>query len=54
MSLVFLKDKAMMARWGLDGMRSFEQVSVAKKEGTRIEQRIVESAEISTSTSRSS
>ena len=32
----------MMARWGLDGMRSFEQVSVAKKEGTRIEQRIVD------------
>ena len=32
----------MMARWGLDGMRSFEQVSVAKKEGTRIEQRIID------------
>ena len=32
----------MMARWGLDGMRSFEQVSVAKKEGTRIEQPIVD------------
>jgi hypothetical protein len=25
----------MMARWGLDGMRSFEQVSVAAKEGKR-------------------
>jgi biotin synthase len=32
----------MMARWGLDGMRSFEQVSVAKKEGNRIEQRVVD------------
>ena len=32
----------MMARWGLDGMRSFEQVSVAKKEGTRIEQSVVD------------
>ncbi|KAF8807235.1 biotin synthase, BioB [Phlegmacium glaucopus] len=36
------EDKAMMARWGLDGMRSFEQVSVAKKEGTRIEQPTVD------------
>ena len=43
----------MMARWGLDGMRSFEQVSVAKKEGTRIEQPIVDqSAEILSSSSR--
>ncbi|KAF8971518.1 biotin synthase [Flammula alnicola] len=32
------EDKAMMGRWGLDGMRSFEQVSVAKKEGTRLQQ----------------
>ena len=32
----------MMARWGLDGMRSFEQVSVARKEGTRIEQSTVD------------
>ena len=39
-----------MARWGLDSMRSFEQVSVAKKEGTRLEQRIVDqSAEFSSS-----
>ena len=39
----------MMARWGLDGMRSFEQVSVAKKEGTRIEQQPIvdQSAEFS-------
>jgi len=36
------EDKAMMARWGLDGMRSFEQVSVARKEGSRIEQPIVD------------
>ena len=34
----------MMARWGLDGMRSFEQVSVAKKEGTRIERSVVDQA----------
>ena len=27
----------MMGRWGLDGMRSFEQVSVAKKEGERLQ-----------------
>lgn len=26
------EDKAMMARWGLEGMHSFEQVSVARKE----------------------
>ncbi|KAF8168287.1 biotin synthase, BioB [Crassisporium funariophilum] len=32
------EDKAMMARWGLHGMRSFEQVNVARKEGSRIEQ----------------
>jgi len=49
------EDKAMMARWGLDGMRSFEQVSVAKKEGTRIEQPIVDhSSEISSPSSRGS
>ena len=43
----------MMARWGLDGMRSFEQVSVAKKEGTRLEQRIVDhSAELPSSSPR--
>ncbi|KAJ7102241.1 hypothetical protein B0H15DRAFT_813801 [Mycena belliarum] len=27
------EDKAMMSRWGLAGMRSFEQASVARKEG---------------------
>lgn len=43
----------MMARWGLDGMRSFEQVSVAKKEGTKLEQPIVDqSSELSSSSSR--
>jgi biotin synthase len=26
----------MMNRWGLDGMRSFEQPSVAAKEGSRL------------------
>lgn len=31
------EDKAMMGRWGLEGMRSFEQTSVAKKEGSRLE-----------------
>ena len=29
------EDKAMMERWGLEGMRSFEQVNVARKEGFR-------------------
>ena len=42
----------MMARWGLDGMRSFEQVSVAKKEGTRLE--VDQSADFSSSSSRES
>jgi biotin synthase len=28
-----LQDKAMMGRWGLAGMQSFEQVNVARKEG---------------------
>ncbi|KAF5377439.1 hypothetical protein D9615_005157 [Tricholomella constricta] len=31
------EDKAMMGRWGLHGMRSFEQPSVAQKEGLRLE-----------------
>ena len=31
------EDKAMMGRWGLEGMRSFEQVGVARKEGARLE-----------------
>ncbi|KAH9937442.1 biotin synthase [Fomitopsis serialis] len=30
------EDKAMMARWGLEGMHSFEQVSVARKETSRV------------------
>lgn len=25
-----------MGRWGLDGMQSFEQVNVARKEGSRL------------------
>lgn len=28
----------MMDRWGLSGMRSFEQEKVAKKEGSRLEE----------------
>ena len=31
------EDKAMMARWGLDGMRSFEQANVARKEGAALD-----------------
>ena len=31
------EDKAMMSRWGLEGMRSFEQTGVAMKEGPRLE-----------------
>lgn len=31
------EDKAMMSRWGLEGMRSFEQSNVAQKEGSRLE-----------------
>ncbi|KAJ7462704.1 biotin synthase [Mycena galericulata] len=31
------EDKAMMGRWGLAGMQSFEQVSVARKEGFALE-----------------
>ncbi|KAI0322286.1 biotin synthase BioB [Amylostereum chailletii] len=30
------EDKAMMSRWGLEGMASFEQKSVAKKEGAKL------------------
>lgn len=30
------EDKAMMGRWGLEGMRSFEQSSVARKEGFKL------------------
>lgn len=40
-----------MARWGLDGMRSFEQVSLAKKEGKRLEQPIVDQSAESLSSS---
>ncbi|KAI0034948.1 biotin synthase [Vararia minispora EC-137] len=31
------EDKAMMSRWGLEGMESFEQKQVAVKEGTRLQ-----------------
>ncbi|KAI0735434.1 biotin synthase [Earliella scabrosa] len=31
------EDKAMMGRWGLEGMASFEQANVARKEGARLE-----------------
>jgi len=31
------EDKAMMNRWGLEGMQSFEQVNVARKESSRSE-----------------
>lgn len=27
----------MMGRWGLDGMRSFEQANVARKEGSKLD-----------------
>ena len=33
------EDKAMMGRWGLEGMGSFEQRAVARKEGARLEER---------------
>ncbi|KAG0703124.1 biotin synthase [Suillus ampliporus] len=32
------EDKAMMGRWGLEGMQSFEQASVARKEGAALGQ----------------
>jgi biotin synthase len=35
--LIMFQDKTMMARWGLEGMRSFAQDSVAKKEGSKLE-----------------
>ena len=31
------EDKAMMGRWGLEGMGSFEQPNVARKEGARLQ-----------------
>lgn len=30
------EDKAMMGRWGLEGMGSFSQPNVARKEGARL------------------
>ena len=30
------EDKAMMGRWGLEGMGSFSQANVARKEGARL------------------
>jgi len=36
MSLHIPKDKAMMERWGLSGMRSFEQPGVKQKEADRL------------------
>lgn len=41
----------MMARWGLEGMRSFAQENVAKKEGSRLANK--SEAEISAGDSRS-
>ena len=39
------EDKAMMGRWGLEGMASFEQPNVARKEGARLrEERAEEEA----------
>jgi len=38
----------MMSRWGLNGMQSFEQVGVAKKEA----ERLAEKAAASTSTAK--
>lgn len=35
--LTLLQDKAMMSRWGLEGMASFDQKNVARKEGARLE-----------------
>lgn len=34
----------MMGRWGLQGMQSFEQVNVARKEGARLEQERTQSS----------
>jgi biotin synthase len=34
-----MQDKAMMKRWGLEGMQSFEQINVARKEDARLENR---------------
>jgi len=33
-----LQDKVMMNRWGLDGMQSFQQPDVARKEGDRLKE----------------
>jgi len=44
------EDKTMMARWGLDGMRSFEQANVAKKEGSRLSSAVEDRAGYSSAT----
>ena len=38
------EDKAMMGRWGLEGMASFEQPNVARKEGARLAARAEQQA----------
>ena len=38
------EDKAMMGRWGLEGMGSFEQPNVARKEGARLAARAEQQA----------
>ncbi|PPQ90412.1 hypothetical protein CVT25_014930 [Psilocybe cyanescens] len=45
------EDKAMMGRWGLSGMRSFEQVGVAEKEAARLEETSIRAAESAASPS---
>ncbi|KAI0651601.1 biotin synthase [Trametes meyenii] len=45
------EDKAMMGRWGLEGMRSFEQPGVARKEGARLASRSEASAAAHTQSS---
>ncbi|KAH9487112.1 Biotin synthase, mitochondrial [Psilocybe cubensis] len=45
------QDKAMMGRWGLSGMRSFEQVSVAEKEASRLEEKLLKAGESTASPS---
>lgn len=38
------EDKAMMGRWGLTGMQSFEQTNVARKEGSRLATSVLEAS----------
>lgn len=38
-----------MSRWGLDGMRSFEQAGVARKEAARLEEAAAKQSAESTS-----